>query len=95
MSIKLFIARFNCRFGHTLVHHSIANVSLVNTFMRPGLILEEETRPTQLLKNMSSSASQAPDEYLIDTLTNHLFADMNDNMIQRPGLDLMALNIMV
>lgn len=84
------------RFGHTLVSDVLRGsgpirVPLSGNFMNPRVLVEEGTMPTDLLLGLATSPSEAPDAYLVLTLSNKLFARPEEPV----GLDLMSLNIQV
>ncbi|XP_064121849.1 peroxidase-like isoform X1 [Macrobrachium nipponense] len=93
-SIANVIATAAFRFGHTLVNDALRGaggeaVPLLGNFQNARILFEEPTRPSALLEGLAAANSQAPDFYLVLTLTNKLFAQPAN----RIGLDLMSLNI--
>ncbi|KAK3862239.1 hypothetical protein Pcinc_031880 [Petrolisthes cinctipes] len=82
------------RFGHTLVSDVLRGsgdkrVPLSGNFMDPHVLVEDGSKPSDLLLGLASSPSQAADSYLVLTLSNKLFAKPEEPV----GLDLMSLNI--
>ncbi|XP_066972309.1 peroxidase-like [Macrobrachium rosenbergii] len=92
-SIANVFATAAYRFGHTLVNDFLKssglNIPLLGSFMRPYILHQKRTRPSALLEGLANEPSQAADTYLVHTLTDKLFAGLEEPV----GLDLMALNI--
>ncbi|XP_068216519.1 peroxidase-like isoform X2 [Palaemon carinicauda] len=93
-SIANVIATAAFRFGHTLVNDAFRgaggeSVPLLGNFENAKVLFQKNTRPSAILEGLATANSQAPDFYLVLTLTNKLFAQPEN----RIGLDLMSLNI--
>ncbi|XP_068232414.1 peroxidasin-like [Palaemon carinicauda] len=82
------------RFGHTLINDFLAGdqgtiLELVGNFANAKALFQGQTRPSALLKGLTTLNSQSPDPYFIETITNRLFA-LPQN---KTAFDLMSLNI--
>ncbi|XP_068234436.1 myeloperoxidase-like [Palaemon carinicauda] len=92
-SIANVFATAAYRFGHTLVNDILKSsehsIPLLGNFMNPHILHQKRTRPSALLEGLVNEPAQAADAYLVPTLTERLFAGLDDPV----GLDLMALNI--